>query len=56
MESDTEKRERIALKLVGASFLTLAGYVSLDSIKSLIWREEPETSYIGIGLLTLSLS
>lgn len=54
-ESDTERRERIALKLVGASFLLLAGYIAFDSIKSLIWREEPEASYIGIGILTLSL-
>ena len=36
-----EQRERAALKFVGVSFLLLAGYVTLDAIKSLIWREPP---------------
>ncbi len=50
-----ERREQIALRLVGASFLLLAAYVAYDSITTLIWRESPETSYIGIGLLVISL-
>ncbi len=54
-EEERERREKIALRLVGASFLLLAAYVAYDSITSLIWRELPEASYIGIALLVISL-
>lgn len=50
-----ERAEQIALRLVGVSFLLLAAYVAFDAIKSLITREPPEASYIGIGLAALSL-
>lgn len=50
-----ERAEQIALKLVGASFLLLAAYVGFDATKSLITREPPEASYVGIGLASLSL-
>ncbi len=50
-----ELRERMALKIVGVSFLLLAGYVAFDAAKSLIRREPPEASYVGIGLALLSL-
>ncbi len=50
-----ERRERTALKLVGASFLLLAAYVAADSIKVLIIKEPPEKSIIGICIAALSL-
>ncbi|MBA2733816.1 MAG: cation transporter [Acidobacteria bacterium] len=50
-----ERAEQIALKVVGVSFLLLAAYVSFDAAKSLIIREPPQASYIGIGLAALSL-
>lgn len=50
-----ERAEQITLKLVGASFLLLAAYVAFDAVKSLIIREPPEASYIGVGLAALSL-
>jgi divalent metal cation (Fe/Co/Zn/Cd) transporter len=50
-----DKREQTALKIVGISFLLLAGYVAFNAIKSLIRREPPEASYIGIALALLSL-
>ncbi|HEX9919235.1 MAG TPA: cation transporter [Pyrinomonadaceae bacterium] len=50
-----EARERIALRLVGVSFLMLATYVAFDAIKSLVMREPPEASYVGIGIAALSL-
>lgn len=50
-----ERAEQVALKLVGISFLLLAAYVIYDSAKSLINREPPETSYVGIGIAALSL-
>jgi divalent metal cation (Fe/Co/Zn/Cd) transporter len=54
-EETRERREQIALRLVGVSFLILAAYIAYDSITTLIWRESPDTSYIGIALLIISL-
>lgn len=50
-----ERAEQTALKVVGISFLLLAAYVAFDAIKSLIQREPPEASYIGIAIAALSL-
>ena len=50
-----ERAERIALRLVGISFLLLAGYIGFDAIKSLLKREPPEASYLGITIAALSL-
>jgi divalent metal cation (Fe/Co/Zn/Cd) transporter len=50
-----EERERLALKLVGVSFLALAAYVAFDAVKSLIFREPPHKTYVGIALAALSL-
>ena len=54
-EETRERREQIALRLVGSSFLLLALYVAYDSITSLIWRELPDASYVGIVLLIVSV-
>jgi divalent metal cation (Fe/Co/Zn/Cd) transporter len=54
-DENAERRERIALKLVGGSFLLLAAYVAFDAGKSLINREPPHASYVGIALAALSL-
>jgi divalent metal cation (Fe/Co/Zn/Cd) transporter len=50
-----EHREKLALKLVGISFMALAAYVTLDAVKSLWFRELPETTYLGIAIAALSL-
>jgi len=50
-----EHREELALKLVGLSFIALAGYVAFDAAKSLILREAPDVSYVGIAIAALSL-
>ncbi len=50
-----EERERLALRLVGFSLLLLATYVAFDAVKSLIFQERPESSYVGIGLAAASL-
>lgn len=54
-ESQRERVEAITLRIVGVCFLVLAAYVSYDSIKSLIWREEPHESIPGIILAIASL-
>lgn len=55
---DEERRERveaISLRIVGACFVLLAIYVSYDSVKSLIRREAPQESIVGIVLAAVSL-
>lgn len=55
---DEERRERveaISLRIVGALFVLLALYVTYDSVKSLIRREAPEESLVGIVLASVSL-
>ncbi len=50
-----ERRERIALRLVGVCFLMLAAYVAFDAAHSLIRRELPDASFVGIALSIVSL-
>ena len=50
-----ERREKTALRIVGASFLLLAAYIGFDAGKSLYFRERPEASVVGVGLAVFSL-
>lgn len=50
-----EAREALALRLVGVSFLLLAGYVAYEAGEALWNREPPEASWIGMGIAALSL-
>ncbi len=50
-----ESRERLALRLVGVSFFLLAAYVCLEAVKSLVAREPPDASVVGIVLSIFSL-
>jgi divalent metal cation (Fe/Co/Zn/Cd) transporter len=54
-DGQSERRERIALKLVGMSFLLLAAYVGIDAAHALVVGEHPEHSIPGIVLSCLSL-
>jgi divalent metal cation (Fe/Co/Zn/Cd) transporter len=57
-EHDAESRERaerISLRIVGASFLALAGYVGVEAAKDLWTRGVPEHSVPGIVIAALSL-
>jgi divalent metal cation (Fe/Co/Zn/Cd) transporter len=60
LHSDHDERrraavERRALQLVGISFLALAAYVAGESVGSLVKREAPERSLVGIALAIASL-
>ena len=58
VDVDEARRERVeatSLRLVGVCFVVLALYVSYDSIKSLLTREAPDESLIGIILAAVSL-
>lgn len=50
-----ERSERLALRLVGASFLALAAYVAYDGASALVRRETPKESIVGIVLAAVSL-
>jgi divalent metal cation (Fe/Co/Zn/Cd) transporter len=50
-----ERIEGITLRIVGFLFLALAGYVSYESITSLLLGEAPERSFPGIVLAIASL-
>jgi divalent metal cation (Fe/Co/Zn/Cd) transporter len=57
-DSDTSRRdrsERISLRIIGALFLALAAYVAADAIQSLITRQAPDASLVGLVLAAASL-
>jgi divalent metal cation (Fe/Co/Zn/Cd) transporter len=47
-----KKREILSLRLIGTAFFVLATYLGLESIRSLLEQNRPETSVIGIIWLT----
>ncbi len=54
--SDPERREKVALRIIAFSFFALAVYVSVDSLRSLLWvAGEARHSSIGIVLAAASL-
>lgn len=52
---DPEAREKTALRIIAVSFFALAGYVTIESIRSLSGAAEARHSAIGIGLTAASL-
>lgn len=47
--------EQRAERLVGATLVLLAGYVAFEGTSTLLAREAPGVSYVGIALTTLSI-
>ena len=54
-EARRERVEAISLRLVGICFIVLALYVIHDSVESLLRRQTPDESLIGIVLAAVSL-
>lgn len=50
-----EYAERVSLRLIGASFLLLASYVTVESLRMLWLRQTPDHSLLGIGVATGSV-
>ncbi len=50
-----EEREKVALRIISVSFFGLAAFVSYDALSSLITRQAPEHSALGIVIAALSL-
>jgi divalent metal cation (Fe/Co/Zn/Cd) transporter len=51
-----QSRERQAQRLISLSFLALAAYVSVESLRALVTGDEPDTSRVGIALALASLA
>lgn len=47
--------ERRTLRIIGLSFLALAGYVGVEALRSLLSGSPPDESVVGIALATVSL-
>lgn len=54
-EAQRERDEKIALRIVGMCFLSLAGYVGYEAVLTLVHGDTPERSLIGIILAAASL-
>lgn len=54
-ETRREHMEQCALRIVGVSFFILGAYVTFDAVKSLMRREAPEESIVGIVLAAISV-
>lgn len=52
---DPEARERVALKVIAVSFFALAGYVTVEAVRTLLGADAAGTSTVGIVLAALSL-
>jgi divalent metal cation (Fe/Co/Zn/Cd) transporter len=52
---DPEARERVALRIIAVSFIALAGYVTVESMRSLLGGEAAKHSVTGIVLAAISL-
>ena len=50
-----KRRERRTLRLVALTFFVLAGYVTVEGIRDLITGEGPDSSPVGLMLLSLSI-
>lgn len=47
---NSERAERRAQQMIAVSFYVLAAYVGIEAVRSLIGGNEPEASWVGIGL------
>lgn len=50
-----EAREKLALKLIAASFFGLAAWISIDAVRHLFFGEQAEATPVGIGLAATSV-
>jgi divalent metal cation (Fe/Co/Zn/Cd) transporter len=51
-----ESAERRAQQLIAASFFVLAAYIVVEATRSLIGGQEPDVSWVGIGLAAVTAS
>ena len=54
--ADPQRRERVALRVIAGSFLALAAYVSVNSVRALAGGQEADHSTVGLVLAAVSLA
>lgn len=54
-ERHRARAEQVTLRIIGALFLALAAYVTVDALRALYTRSAPDESLVGIVLAALSL-
>lgn len=54
--SSSHRAERLAQQLIAASFLVLALYIGVESVRDLAGGHHPDASWIGIGLSIVTLA
>jgi divalent metal cation (Fe/Co/Zn/Cd) transporter len=54
--SSSERAERRAQQLIAASFVVLAAYVGIESLRDLLGGHHPDVSWVGIGLSVVTLA
>jgi divalent metal cation (Fe/Co/Zn/Cd) transporter len=52
----SEAAERRAQKIIAVSFYVLAAYVGVEALRALVAGDHPETSWVGIGLASVTLA
>jgi divalent metal cation (Fe/Co/Zn/Cd) transporter len=52
---DPERWEKVTVRAIGLAFFALAAYVAIDAILSLVFRDAPDHSPLGLGITALSL-
>lgn len=53
--NNPERWEKATVRAIGVAFFALAAYVTIDAISSLIAREGPEHTPLGLGITALSM-
>jgi divalent metal cation (Fe/Co/Zn/Cd) transporter len=54
MRLHSQTAERRAQQLIAVSYFVLAAYVAVESVRTLIGGDHPETSWVGIGLAAVT--
>jgi divalent metal cation (Fe/Co/Zn/Cd) transporter len=54
--SASERAERRAQQVIGASFFAIAVYITAEAIRTLVSGSHPDVSWIGIGLAAVTLA
>jgi divalent metal cation (Fe/Co/Zn/Cd) transporter len=54
--SSSPSAERRAQQLIAASFVVLAAYVGVESVRDLVGGHRPDASWVGIGLSVVTLA
>jgi divalent metal cation (Fe/Co/Zn/Cd) transporter len=53
---DSERAERRAQRMIGASFGVIGVYVAVEAVRALMIGTHPEASWVGIGLAAVTLA